>query len=55
MIDSESVAVEAFYINENKNWELKEHKEITDVISFVSLGFDLALTDIYQHVRFGTK
>jgi Uma2 family endonuclease len=52
MIDSESVSVEAFYINENKNWELKEHKEITDVLSFVSMGFDVALSDIYEHVRF---
>jgi Uma2 family endonuclease len=55
MIDSESVLVEAYYINENKNWELKEHKEITDVLSFVSLGFDVALANIYEHVRFGTK
>jgi Uma2 family endonuclease len=55
MIDSESVLVEAYYINENKNWELKEHKEITDVLSFVSLGFDVALVNIYEHVHFGTK
>ncbi|TCD25148.1 Uma2 family endonuclease [Pedobacter psychrodurus] len=55
MIDSESVSVEAFYVNENKNWAFKDHKEITDVITFVSMGFDLALTDIYEHVRFSTK
>jgi Uma2 family endonuclease len=55
MIDSESVLVEAYYINDEQNWTLNRHKEISDVLSFVSMGFDVALTDIYEHVRFNTK
>jgi Uma2 family endonuclease len=55
MIDSESVLVEAYYINDEQNWALNRHKEISDVLSFVSMGFDVALTDIYEHVRFNTK
>jgi Uma2 family endonuclease len=55
IIDSESVLVEAYYINDEQNWALNRHKEISDVLSFVSMGFDVALTDIYEHVRFNTK
>ncbi len=51
MIDSESVSVEAYYINEEKNWILNEHKEISDYFSLVSMGFDVALSDTYEHVR----
>jgi Uma2 family endonuclease len=52
MIDSESVSVEAFYIDGEKNWKLNEYKKITDVLTFVSMGFDVTLVDIYNHVSF---
>jgi len=55
MIDSESVSVEAYYINNEQNWILNEHKEITDVLTFVSMGFDVALNDIYNHVHFDSQ
>jgi len=55
LIDSESISVEAFYINENQNWELKESKEMTDVLTFVSLGFKIQLKDIYYRVHFASK
>ncbi|RDC55560.1 Uma2 family endonuclease [Pedobacter chinensis] len=55
MIDSESTSVEAHYINDEQNWTLNEHKEITDVLTFVSMGFDVALSDIYNHVRFDSQ
>lgn len=49
-IDSASLSVEAHYINDEKNWLLTEHKQITDALTFVSMGLDLALKDIYEHV-----
>lgn len=52
MIDSESVSVEAYYVNAEKNWMLNEHKEISDTLTFVSMGFDVALSDIYNYVKF---
>ncbi|WP_431294736.1 Uma2 family endonuclease [Pedobacter sp. P26] len=52
MIDSESVWVQAFYIDEENNWKLNEHKEISDTLSLISMGFDVALSDIYDHVLF---
>jgi Uma2 family endonuclease len=51
MIDSESISVEAYYINEEKNWVLNQHKEISDRLTLVSMSFHLALSDIYDHVR----
>jgi hypothetical protein len=52
MIDSESISVQAYYINEEKKWILKEHKDISDTLTFVSMGFDMALSDIYYYVHF---
>ena len=55
MIDSESVSVEAYYIDEEKNWALNQQKELSEALTFVSMGFDVALSDIYNHVRFDKK
>ncbi len=55
MIDSESVLVEAYYTSGEQNWVLNKHEEISDVLSLVSMGFDIALTDIYEHVRFNKE
>nr|WP_315422919.1 Uma2 family endonuclease [uncultured Pedobacter sp.] len=52
MIDSQSILVEAYYIDDEQNWVLNKHEELTDVLSFVSMGFDVALSDIYYYVTF---
>ncbi|GAA4201015.1 Uma2 family endonuclease [Pedobacter jeongneungensis] len=52
MIDSESVSVEAYYVNDEKNWLLTEYKEISDTLTLVSMGFNIALSDIYKYVNF---
>ncbi|KQN33348.1 hypothetical protein ASE92_16255 [Pedobacter sp. Leaf41] len=52
LIDSEAISVEAFYLNEKQNWELIEYKQIEDTVKFVSMGFEVALSDIYNRVRF---
>ncbi|MNI33941.1 hypothetical protein D3C87_511650 [compost metagenome] len=52
MIDSESVSVEVYYINEEKNWTLNKHQDISETLTFVSMGFDVALSDIYNYVNF---
>jgi len=51
LIDSESINVEAFYINEHGNWELKEYKSIEDSLSINSIQVSLELKEIYG----GTK
>ena len=52
MIDSESVLVEAYYINEEQNWALNKHEDLSDTLNLVSIGFGVALADIYNHVSF---
>ncbi|ARS40568.1 hypothetical protein CA265_13220 [Sphingobacteriaceae bacterium GW460-11-11-14-LB5] len=54
MIDSESVLVEAYYMNDEQNWILNKHEEISDRLILASMGFDVALSDIYSHVSFNT-
>ncbi|WP_316823970.1 Uma2 family endonuclease [Pedobacter miscanthi] len=49
MIDSESVSIEAYYIDEEKSWKLNEHKKISDTITLVLMGFEIGLSDIYYN------
>ena len=51
LIDSESIHVEVFSINQNNLWELKEYKHLSDNLAINSIQFTLALHDIYE----GTK
>jgi len=52
LIDSEAVLIEAFYLNLKQNWELIEYREIGDAVKFISMDFAVALSDIYNRVRF---
>ena len=52
LVDSECVSIEAFHINKKQNWELKEYKNLDEQLNFVSLGFEIPLREIYDHVRF---
>ncbi|WP_316830073.1 Uma2 family endonuclease [Pedobacter aquatilis] len=52
LVDSEAVLIEAFYLNEKQNWELIEYREIGDAVKFISMDFEVALSDIYNRVRF---
>jgi len=52
IIDSTAISVEAFHINEHRNWELKEYSNMDDSLNFYSLGFDIQLKNIYQYVKF---
>ncbi len=51
LIDSESIHVEVFSINQNNLWELKEYKRIGDNLVISSIQFTMAMKDIYE----GTK
>lgn len=52
LVDSTSISVEAFFVNNGGNWELKEYKLLDDVLDFQALkGISISLKDIYE----GTK
>jgi Uma2 family endonuclease len=51
LIDSESINIEAFRINEKGFWELHEYKAISDQLALPSLSVVISIQEIYE----GTK
>jgi Uma2 family endonuclease len=51
LVDTESILVEVFRVNETGHWELEEYKSPEQTLQFTSLSISVALKDIYQ----GTK
>lgn len=51
LVDTESILVEVFRVNESGHWELEEYKSPEQTLQFTSLSISVALKDIYQ----GTK
>lgn len=51
LVDSETIHVEIFAINQNGYWELREYKDINDTLTINTIQMQLALEEIYS----GTK
>jgi Uma2 family endonuclease len=51
LVDSETISIEAFYINAHGQWELKEHKKKEETLQIKSIKTALKIEDIYE----GTK
>jgi Uma2 family endonuclease len=51
LVDTESILVEVFRINQSGHWELEEYKMVDDVLQLNSISLFIALKDIYT----GTK
>jgi Uma2 family endonuclease len=51
MIDSLSVSIEAFRINDKNHWELEEYKTISGSLDITVVNVSLSISDIYE----GTK
>ncbi len=51
LIDSDSVSIEVFSINKEGLWQLKEYKNLNEVLVLKSIDVNLPLTEIYD----GTK
>lgn len=52
LVDSERVSIEAFYINANGHWELKEHKSINETLEVRTIAEALPLETIYEGIDF---
>ena len=48
LVDSESVNVEAFFINSNKHWELREYSNVADELWLENIHLSLPLKDVYE-------
>lgn len=51
LVDTESVLVEAFRVNQSGHWELVEYKVLDDILTLHSVSLSVALKEIYR----GTK
>jgi len=51
LVDTESILVEVFRINQSGHWELEEYKMVDDVLSFHSLSLSVALKEIYKSTK----
>ena len=55
LIDSLSVSVEAFAINDAGNWELRVYNKIDEILFMHSILLNLPLKEIYEDTKFFTS
>lgn len=48
LVDPASICVEAFFVNNKRNWELIEYTKIQDALVLTSLGIAIELRHIYK-------
>ncbi|MBX9784378.1 MAG: Uma2 family endonuclease [Chitinophagaceae bacterium] len=51
LVDSGSIHVECFSVNERNNWELTEYKELRQTYFIKSIGVEILLSDIYDETK----
>lgn len=51
LVEPEKISIEAFYINQNGQWELKEYKNLTDILEIKAIQFSMPLTDVYEGAK----
>ncbi len=51
LVEPEKIGIEAFYINDHAQWELKEHKNIHETLHIHSINVSLSLQDIYKDTK----
>jgi Uma2 family endonuclease len=52
LVDSESVHIEAFRLNEGNHWELEEYNSILDALHIKAINETVSLAEIYEKVNF---
>ena len=53
LVDSASLAIEAFRVNDNEHWELEELKHSEKVLTLHSINVEIPLSDIYDNTKLG--
>lgn len=51
LVDSESIYIEVFWLNEASYWELEEYKSIDETFYIKTIDEDLRVADIYEGVK----
>jgi len=52
LIDQYSVHIEQYYLEAPKKWAFVEYNELTDILKFAKIDFQISLQDIYRRVEF---
>jgi Uma2 family endonuclease len=52
LIDSESISIEAFRLNEHNHWELEEYRNTDDILTIRTVQLSLSLQEIYEREKF---
>lgn len=51
LVDSESIHIEVFRLNETRHWELEEYNTITDHLSIKTIDETVSISEIYEGVN----
>lgn len=51
LVDTESVRIEVFRINEKKHWELEEYRNLTDELNIPSIAVTMPIAEIYRRTK----
>lgn len=51
LVDSESISIEAFRINDSGHWELEEYKKIEDTLLVKAVQLSIPLLEIYEGIK----
>ena len=51
LVDSESLHIEVFRLNENNHWELEEYDDANSYLEIKSINETILIADIYEDVN----
>ena len=51
LVDSESIHIEVFRLNENNHWELEEYNNVSDLLLFKAINENVLIAEIYEGVN----
>ncbi len=54
LVDSETISIEAFRINDNNHWELEEYKKATDSLLVKTIQLEIPVIEIYEGTKLPT-
>ena len=52
LVDQYTIHVEQYYLETPKKWVLVEYNQLTDILKFAKIDFQISLSDIYRRVKF---
>ena len=54
LVDSETISIEVFRINDGGHWELEEYRKIDDSLLIKSIQVSIKVIEIYEGTKLGT-